>query len=90
MRGLVLIFYKMKVMCALSIMVETSWRPSKETIVHCFIPPAPNLDTYLTDGMKSLDNQQVCCQCYEELMQLIVASANDLNHQENLAYLFGH
>ena len=69
--GLAHFFYKITITQALVDAVMNSQCPTQETIVERFIPPVPNLDDFLRDGMMSLDNRRICFQCYEALKNLL-------------------
>ena len=64
-------FYKITITQALVDAVMNSQFPAQETIVKRFIPPVPNLDDFLRDGMLSLDNRRISFQCYEALKNLL-------------------
>jgi hypothetical protein len=65
------LFYKITITQALVDAVVDSHFPTEETIVERFIPPVPDVDDFLHDGMLSLDNRRTCVQCYEALKTLL-------------------
>ena len=64
-------FYKINITQALVDAVMNSQVPAQETIVECLIPPVPNVDNFLRDGMVPLDNRLACLQCYEAIRGLL-------------------
>jgi hypothetical protein len=64
-------FYKITITQALIDAVVNSQLPAQETIIERFIPPVPNVDDFLRDGMLPLDNRHVCFQCYEAVKTLL-------------------
>jgi hypothetical protein len=64
-------FYKITITQALVDAVVNSHFPAQETIIKHFIPPVPDVDDFLRDGMLSLDNRCTCFQCYEALKTLL-------------------
>ncbi|KAH9001842.1 hypothetical protein EDB86DRAFT_2801393 [Lactarius hatsudake] len=65
-------FYKITITQALQDAVRHSQFPDEETIVQCFVPPVPNMDTFLQGpGMLPLDNRRICFQCFEALRTLL-------------------
>jgi hypothetical protein len=64
-------FYKITITQALVDAVANSQFPDQETIIERYIPPVPDVDDFLRDGMMSLDNRRICFQCYEALKTLL-------------------
>ncbi|KAN0135885.1 hypothetical protein V8E53_006337, partial [Lactarius tabidus] len=64
-------FYKITITQALVDAVANSQFPDQETIIERYIPPVPDIDDFLRDGMMSLDNRRICFQCYEALKTLL-------------------
>ncbi|KAH9175795.1 hypothetical protein EDB89DRAFT_1847206, partial [Lactarius sanguifluus] len=71
MVGVAPCFYKITITRALQDAVRLSQFPDEETIVQRFIPPVPNMDTFLQRGMLPLDNRRICFQCFEALRTLL-------------------
>lgn len=63
-------FYKITVTRALVDAVMASQIP-EETIIQRFVPPVPDADNFLQDGMVPLDKRRVCFQCFEALKTLL-------------------
>ncbi|KAH9175787.1 hypothetical protein EDB89DRAFT_1944252 [Lactarius sanguifluus] len=64
-------FYKIVITQALEDAVRHSQFPAEETIVQRFVPPVPNMATFLCQGMLPLDNRRICFQCFEALRTLL-------------------
>jgi hypothetical protein len=64
-------FYKITITQALVDAVMNSQFPDQETIIERYIPPVPNVDDFLRDGMLPIDNRHVSFQCYEALKTLL-------------------
>lgn len=68
-------FYKITITQALEDAVRRSQFPVAETlaetIVQRFVPPVPNMASFLCQGMLPLDNRQICFQCFEALRTLL-------------------
>jgi hypothetical protein len=64
-------FYKITITQALVDAVVNSQFPDQETIIERYIPPVPNVDDFLRDGMLPIDNRHVSFQCYEALKTLL-------------------
>lgn len=52
--------------------LERGSYPDEETVVLKFVPPVPNIDDYLSFGMRPLENRRIVLQCFEGLKPLIV------------------
>ena len=64
-------FYKIPITSDLLQSVTTAQFPSQKTIVHKFIPPVPNMQYFLREGMVPLENRYICFQCFEGLKTLL-------------------
>ena len=65
-------FYRVLITDALLTAVETASFPNKETVVFRFIPPVPDMDSYVSDGMRPLENRRIVFQCFEALKAILV------------------
>ncbi|KAF8266449.1 hypothetical protein EI94DRAFT_1733002 [Lactarius quietus] len=63
-------FYKITITQALADAVMTPQFPIEETIMERFVPPVPNMDEFLVEGMQPLENRRVCFQSFEALRTL--------------------
>jgi hypothetical protein len=63
--------YKITITQALLNAVVSSQPPAEETIIERFVPPVPNMDNFIVDGMVPLQNRYICFQCFEALKALL-------------------
>ena len=72
MHGTAPVFYHIPVSPQLLEALATSTYPKEETVVLRFIPPVANPETYLSDGIRPLDNRRIILQCFEAFKASLV------------------
>jgi len=65
-------FYRVRLTEALLTAVATASFPNEETVVLKFIPPVPDLNSYVSDGMRPLENRRIVFQCFEAFKASLV------------------
>ena len=65
-------FYRVLITEALLTAVETASFLNEETVVLRFIPPVPDMDSYVFDGMRPLENRRIIFQCLEAFKAALV------------------
>ena len=65
-------FYRVLITDALLTAVETASFPDEETVIFRFIPPVPDMDSYVSDGMRPLENRHIVFQCFEAFKGVLV------------------
>ncbi|KXN86848.1 hypothetical protein AN958_09584, partial [Leucoagaricus sp. SymC.cos] len=73
MAGTAPIFYRVLVTEKLLRALEHGPYPEEETVVLRFVPPVPTMNSYLTSGMRPLENRRIVFRCFERLEALIVS-----------------
>jgi hypothetical protein len=64
-------FYKISITQNLVNAVTTAQYPPDEMIVHKLIPPIPDMNVFMPQGMVHLQSQHMILQCFEAFKQLI-------------------
>jgi hypothetical protein len=73
MIGLAPIFYRIPVNTALIEALKGMVGLDKSITVYKYIPPVPNSEEYLTEGMQPLANRHIIFQCFEAFKRDIVS-----------------
>ncbi|KAJ7057881.1 hypothetical protein C8F01DRAFT_1151431 [Mycena amicta] len=72
MVGTAPMFYKIPISSELVTAIATAQYPPNVTTVSKFIPPVPDIRSYISEGMDPLENRQVVFQCLEAFKQFLV------------------
>ncbi|TEB33833.1 hypothetical protein FA13DRAFT_1789655 [Coprinellus micaceus] len=65
------IFYKIPITQELLFAINTGQYPAQQTVVHRFIPPVPDPNSFFDQGMQTLENRRVVLKCYEAFKQFV-------------------
>ncbi|KAJ7508171.1 hypothetical protein B0H11DRAFT_1792850 [Mycena galericulata] len=71
MSGTAPTFYKIPISEGLVDAISRAQYPPNVTVVSKLVPPVPNLDSYMSDGMVPLENRRVIFQCLEAFKQFV-------------------
>ncbi|KAH8831918.1 hypothetical protein DL96DRAFT_1667921 [Flagelloscypha sp. PMI_526] len=67
------LFYKIPISNALVEAVSTAQYPAQPTVVQRLLPPVPDVDFYLDQGLNPLENRIIVLKCCEALKGLLVS-----------------
>ncbi|KAH6891686.1 hypothetical protein BKA70DRAFT_1325868 [Coprinopsis sp. MPI-PUGE-AT-0042] len=65
MYGTAPVFYRVSVTQAFMDALASNKYPPDQMLVHRFVPPVPNPESYKEQGMRSLENREIVLQCLE-------------------------